>query len=296
VEFGYASQNLTLGLTTGRTLRLAGLNDAGRVRSAVESNLDALRAILLWNADHGIRLFRMSQQLIPFASHPSFPYDWEEEHGAQLRELGRLAARLQIRLSMHPGQFIQPGSPNTDVAARSLAELRYVARLLSLLGAGDLVLHLGGVFGDRDAAAERFVRSLEGDKEILRHLALENDERLWTVEDALGPAAQLGVPVIVDTLHHAINPGSLSLREALDAAFPTWQRPPKAHLSSQDPAKQRGAHAPCVAPEDYFALLDALDEQTADVMVEAKAKEGAILALMDLPAPVPGILVGIARP
>lgn len=286
LRFGYASQNLTLAVTTGHTLRLANLHDADRVRALVETNLDALDAILSWNAAYGVGLFRMSQQLIPFASHPEFPYDWQTVHAPRLRALGTTAARLGIRLSMHPGQFIQPGSPNGDVSARSLAELRYVARLLSLLGASDLVLHLGGAFNDKGAAAARFVRSLEGESEILRVLALENDERVWTVEDALPPARELGVPVIVDTLHHALNPGRLSLREALETARPTWlERRPKVHLSSQDPAKQPGAHAWGVTAADFLHLRDALGERETDIMVEAKGKEEAVLALQRIAAP-----------
>jgi UV DNA damage endonuclease len=279
MRFGYASQNLTLGVTTGHTLRLAGLDDATRVRAVVESNLAGLRTILHWNAEHGVALFRMSQQLIPFASHPRFPYDWEAEHGTELRDLGRLAGQLGIRLSMHPGQFIQPGSPTGDVAARSMAELRYVARLLSLLGASDLVLHLGGAYGNKAAAAAQFVRSLEGQDEILAYLALENDARLWTVEDVLGAARDLSVPVIVDTLHHTLNPGSLTLPAALDAAHPTWSRRQKVHLSSQDPAKQPGAHAWAITPRDYVALREAVGQRPVDVMVEAKGKEEAVLAL-----------------
>ena len=284
IRLGYASQNLTLGVTTGRTLRLANLGDASRVRALVECNLHALRRILHWNAEHGIGLFRMSQQLVPFASHPGFPYDWEREHGPELRELGALALSLDIRLSMHPGQFIQPGSPDGEVAARSLAELRYVARLLTLMNASDLVLHLGGTFGAKASAVTRFVRSLEGEEEVLRYLALENDERLWAVSDVLVPAVQLGVPVIVDTLHHALNPGDWSLHSAIDAACSTWYRRQKVHLSSQDPDKQPGAHAWGVTEEDYGWLLDAVESRSVDVMVEAKGKEGAVLRLLELSA------------
>src|SRR5215207_11591815 len=44
----------------------------------VWENLLGLEAILRWNAEHGVNLFRMGQSLIPFASHPAFPYDWED--------------------------------------------------------------------------------------------------------------------------------------------------------------------------------------------------------------------------
>jgi UV DNA damage endonuclease len=284
LRFGYASQNLTMGLTTGRTLRLANLRDAGKVRGIVAANLADLEAIIRWNAAHHIGLFRSSQQLIPFASHPAFPYDWEEEHANELRRIGGLAQELEVRLSLHPGQFIQPGSPNGEVGPRSVAELRYVARLLTLLAGADsvLVLHVGGAYGDKREAARAFVAAMAGEEETLRYLALENDERIWTVEEVVPVARELGIPAIVDTLHHTLNPGGLDLAGALDLGLPTWPHRPKIHLSSQDPAKQAGAHAFEISVDDFQMLQGALDGRETDVMVEAKGKEKAVLALSAL--------------
>jgi UV DNA damage endonuclease len=280
LRLGYPCENLTLGATTNRTLRLDRLTPE-RVLAKVEANLRDLERILRWNAEKGFRLFRIGQHLIPFASHPAFPYDWENAHGEALARLGALARALGQRLSLHPGQYVNPGSPNREVVARSLAELRYSARLLDRLGAegGVVVLHLGGVYGDRKGTAARFVEALRGEREVLRRLALEPDERLWTAEAVLEVAERLGVPVVVDTLHHALNPGRLSLEEALRLAFATWKDRPKVHLASQDPDKRPGAHAFGVALPDWERLLLALPGP-ADVMVEAKGKELAALPLL----------------
>lgn len=273
IRLGYPCENLTLKASTNHTLRLASLTEE-RARAKVAENLKDLERILRWNAEVGFRLFRIGQHLIPFASHPLFPYDWEKVHGEELRRLGALAKALGQRLSLHPGQYVNPGSPSPGVVERSLAELRYSARVLTLLGAEDgvLVLHLGGVYGDREGALRRFVENLRGEREVLRYLALENDERLWPVEEVLRAAEALGVRVVVDTLHHALNPGRLSLREALGLAFPTWPGRPKVHLASQDPGKRPGAHAFAVAQADWESLLAALPTP-ADVMLEAKGKE-----------------------
>jgi UV DNA damage endonuclease len=286
LRLGYPCENRTLGATTNRTLRLDRLTPE-RVLAKVEANLQDLERILRWNAEKGFRLFRIGQQLIPFASHPAFPYPWERAHGEALARLGSLARALGQRLSMHPGQYVNPGNPNREVVARSLAELRYSARLLELLGAEDgvVVLHLGGVYGDRKGTAARFVEALRG--EILRCLALEPDEKLWTAEAVLAVAERLGVPVVVDTLHHALNPGRLSLEEALRLSFATWKGRPKVHLASQDPAKRPGAHAFGVAQGDWERLLFALPGP-ADVMVEAKGKELAALPLSKKGLPVGG--------
>jgi UV DNA damage endonuclease len=284
VRLGYPAQNLTIPATTNRTLRLASLKDQEKLRGLVRDNISSLETILRWNAERGIALFRIGQGLIPFASHPAFPYDWEAEHGDELRGIGGLARELGIRLSMHPGQYINPGSPKPEVVDRSLTELRYVARVFDFIGSPDsvLVLHLGGAYDDREAATRRFVEALLPEKEVLRYLAIENDERIWTVAETVRAARSLGVPAIVDTLHHALNPGDLTLVEALNLALPTWEARgvrPKLHLSSQDPEKRPGAHAYSVDLRDWHALLSALDGRETDVMVEAKGKEHALVPM-----------------
>ena len=49
----------------------------------IRENLAGLDAVIRWNARPDVRLFRIGQGLIPFASHPEFPYDWEIEHGEE---------------------------------------------------------------------------------------------------------------------------------------------------------------------------------------------------------------------
>jgi UV DNA damage endonuclease len=284
VRLGYPTQNLTIPAGTNRTLRLANLRDKDKVRGLVRENIAGLKTILPWNAAHGIWLFRMGQAMIPFASHPEFPYDWEEEHGPELRQAGKLASELGIRLSMHPGQYIQPGSLKPEVVERSLAELRYVARLFDLIGSTDsvLVLHMGGAYENRATTAGRFASVLRSETEILRYLALENDERVWSVPEIVETANSLGIPAITDAFHHNLNPGGLTLEGALDLSLPTWETRgdrAKLHLSSQDPEKQPGAHAYCVDLGDWWALVDALRGRDADVMVEAKGKEHALVPL-----------------
>ena len=281
IRLGYPTQNLTLPATTNRTLRLASLADAEKVRGIVRENVAGLLEILRWNAERDVMLFRIGQSLIPFASHPAFPYDWEAEHGDELRDTGALALSLDIRLSVHPGQYIQPSSLRPNVVERSLAELRTSARLLSLLGGRDavLVLHLGGAQEGKAAAARRFADALRAEEEVLRYLALENDERIWSLVEVAEVATTLGIPAITDTLHHHLNPGGLTLKEALDLSLPTWKvrdARPKVHLSSQDPEKQVGAHAYSVEAGDWQALGAALGGRGADVMVEAKGKELAL--------------------
>jgi UV DNA damage endonuclease len=141
---------------------------------------------------------------------------------------------------------------------------------------------MGGAHEDRLTTAARFVETMLPETAVLRYLALENDERVWAMPEIVETSLALGIPAIADALHHGLNPGSLTLEEALDLSLPTWEGRgvrPKLHLSSQDPAKQAGAHAYLVEPRDWHSLLCALGGREADVMVEAKGKERALAPL-----------------
>jgi UV DNA damage endonuclease len=88
IRLGYPTQNLTIPASTNRTLRLASLTDVEKLEGLIRENLADLKTILRWNAEHGVGLFRMGQNLIPFASHPAFPYDWVAVHAEDLRVSG----------------------------------------------------------------------------------------------------------------------------------------------------------------------------------------------------------------
>ena len=284
MRLGYPAQNLTIPETTNRTLRMKSLRDVERLKTLIRENITGLKNILGWNAERGIGLFRIGQDLVPFASHPAFPYDWESEHGGELREAGDLARKLGVRLSMHPGQYIQPASPRPEVAERGIAELRYTARVFDLMCAHDAatVLHMGGAHGDKLGTATRFVEAMRPHVDILGYLALENDERTWTASEVVEASRALNIPAIIDSFHHGLNPGGLTLREALDLSLPTWETRairPKLHISSQDPDKRPGGHAYSVNARDWEELLAALGGRDADVMVEAKGKEQALAVM-----------------
>jgi len=253
---------------------------------SVAVSIDALHRILDYLDEVGIRMYRLSSDFVPYATHPDLP-----QFHRQLEE--------HVRLSLHPSQYVVLNAQDEAIAAKSRADLDVQARLLDAMEQGPeavVVLHVGGLYGDREAALDRFVSSFERLSEpARRRLVVENDETSFTVEDCLWIHERIGIPVVFDHQHHRLNPGELSVGEAVRAALATWPEgvTPKIHFSSarlDGREVRRGGtrrieppllrqHADFVDPWTFAELLDEIRDLECDVMIEAKAKDLAVLKL-----------------
>ena len=72
-----------------------------------------------------------------------------------------------------------------------------------------MIIHIGGIFGDKAEAINRFINTCNTrlSERVRRHLIIENDDRLYHVEDVLYIAKHTGLPMVFDNLHNACNPG-----------------------------------------------------------------------------------------
>lgn len=83
--------------------------------------------------------------MFPFASHEKHGYSLEY-CADSLKEAGDLAQRYGHRLTTHPGQFTQLGSPRDAVRGAAVRELNYHSQMLDLMGIdrdGVMVVHVG---------------------------------------------------------------------------------------------------------------------------------------------------------
>lgn len=308
-SLGYVGQNLSLGLTTGRTLRLASVANEARLAEVIAANLASLEAILAWNVEHGIRFFRISSSLVPFASHPDFRLDWRERFAGPLERVAAFAAEHDLRLSMHPGQYTVLNAMKDPVVESAVAELEYHAQVLDAVASegGTITLHVGGAYGEPDAAKERAARAATRLSErALARLTFEHDDTVFDLDDALDVAGAVGVPVVFDIHHHRC----LHRRAAWDDDLPallervaaSWgDRVPKVHVSSARAPGEK-AHADHVGDADLDLALAVLagvgGDRPVDIMLEAKAKEAAVLrqqARLGRAAVKPGTDAGAER-
>ncbi len=285
-RLGFVASVLSEDISTSRTCRLRNATRT-RLRELIKENLHALARVTGFLERHHILLYRITSNLIPFASHRVNPIKWWEEFAPELEVLGSRFRALGVRVSTHPGQFTVLNSPTRSIVKGAIAELAYHARLLGALGAdtsAKIVVHIGGLYaGSEQVAMERFCAvASDLPDAVRRRLVVENDDRLFDAEEALAVARRVGVPVVFDWLHHGANPCRAPLSEVLPAIFATWKTAdgrPKVHLSSQATDGPAGAHAALIEPADALAFFEAAPPLPFDCMLEAKEKDRALLKL-----------------
>ncbi|KAF4974109.1 hypothetical protein FZEAL_8947 [Fusarium zealandicum] len=250
--------------------------------------------MIRWNHKYGIKFMRLSSEMFPFASHQEHGYKLAPFAADALAEAGKVAGELGHRLTTHPGQFTQIGSPRKEVVAAAIRDLDYHDELLSLLKLPEqmnrdavMILHMGGTYGDKGATLDRFRENyVKLSDSVKRRLVLENDDVAWTVHDLLPICEELNIPMVLDYHHHnimfdpSIREGTKDIIDLYERIKKTWTRKgitQKMHYSEQTPSavtpRDRRKHSPRVK------TLPPCDADM-DLMIEAKDKEQAVFELM----------------
>ncbi|KAJ7212917.1 UV-endonuclease UvdE-domain-containing protein [Mycena pura] len=263
-RLGYACLNTILrnkkpartAVFCSRTCRLDSIKKNGIdwVKDIGRQNLEDLLTIIQWNDDNNIRFMRMSSDMFPFASHAKHGYSLEY-CAPLLASVGELATKLGHRLTTHPGQYTQLGSPKPEVVQASVRELAYHGEMMDRMGLGVdsvMIIHGGGTYGDKSATLARIKKTIT---EVLpagvrARLVLENDEMCYSAEDLLPLCEELDVPLVFDYHHDVLHPSSIPRSEIIQRANAIWARRgirPKQHLSEPRPGAvtlmERRAHA-----------------------------------------------------
>ncbi|MFY9115149.1 MAG: UV DNA damage repair endonuclease UvsE [Dethiobacteria bacterium] len=280
MSVGYAC--LPVGVP-GTGLRSCMLKNASEAKLAelIALNLEALEHTIDYNIINEISLFRIGSNLIPFGSSPVNTLPWEEMFAPQLHRIGRKIQNSGMRVSMHPGHYTALSSPRAEVIAGAIEDLHYHNRLLDSLKLGrvhKIVLHIGGTYGDKRKAMDRFIGHCERLDDAMKHrLVLENDERSYSIGDVLEIGFILNLPVVFDTLHHAINPGNNRNNDVywINQCRKTWcagDGKQKIHYSQQDPLKQPGSHSATIRIGEFMNFYKNLEREDVDIMLEVKDK------------------------
>jgi UV DNA damage endonuclease len=255
----------------------------------VTNNLDCLLKILTFNVDHNLLFFRITSDLIPFASHLVCQFDWLTYFKDQLSSIGAFIRSNKVRISMHPGQYTVLNSPDGKILTRSIEELRYHTDVLDALGldaSAKIQVHIGGVYGDKDGSIRRFTERYSNlDTAIKRRLVIENDDRSYTVEDCMKIHGETGVPILFDTFHHELNHSRSPSIDVLAEITKTWQDHdgiPMVDYSSHHVGGLKVNHTESIDNSHFKRFLTVTQPYDFDIMLEIKDKEMSALKAVEM--------------
>lgn len=251
------------------------------VKNAVLNNLESLDNIIEYNLSEGIKMFRITSDLIPFGLDSIKYYNWKVECRDKFLSIGEKIKKYKMRVSFHPGQYTVINSKDINVVENSIKDLRYHTDLLNLLdvdNSNKIILHVGGVYGNKKMAIDRFIENYKLlDEDIRKRLVIENDQLSYNVVDLLYINSKTGVALVFDNLHNKLNPpeSKISESEIIKKFNRTWKEEDgkqKIHYSQQDNSKILGAHSRTIDLNLFKDFIEKIDTDI-DIMLEVKDKD-----------------------
>jgi len=162
------------------------------------------------NLPEQLRMVRIGSNLLPAYTHGDWAYFYRDPSlQARLERayssVGEIARELDVRLSMHPGQFTVLASDNPDVVERSLEEFEYHADIIRWMGYGKnwqdfkCNVHISGRQGP--AGIKAVLPRLS--PEARNCITIENEENAWGLDATL--ELEKDVALVLDIHHHWCN-------------------------------------------------------------------------------------------
>ncbi|MGB3264807.1 MAG: UV DNA damage repair endonuclease UvsE [Microcoleus sp.] len=264
-------------VTRKRLLQLAETEQEKVLRELYADNLKRLDKAIDFCCANNIRLYRMTSALFPFAD-TDLGETVLHSMAEELRNTGDRAISLNIRLVLHPDQFVVLSSDKPDVVKNSIKILATHALILDMLGqprSPYALMNIHGGKGDRTSQLTSVIRDLP--ESIRSRLTFENDEYAYSSSELLEVCLETAVPMVFDAHHHVIHEhlesyDDPSVAEMLAAARTTWSVPELqlVHISNGKEFFADPRHSDLITemPECYY--------QAPWIEVEAKFKELAI--------------------
>ena len=301
IQLGLCCLNMTLRgqkptVFTSRKMVVKSIIEQGidPLKEKIVQNLNDLIKMIEWNEQNGIKVFRLSSELFPHKTNPlvpSYTFDFAVD---LLKQAGKLAKSYNQRLTFHPGQYNVIGTPNEEFFQKTIEELSYHADVLDIMempADSVMVIHGGGVYGDKEATRKRWCENYRRlPEKIKRRLVIENCERCFSIKDCMLVSHEINIPIVFDTHHYEcykiLHPDEKfePPEYYMGYILQSWQKrgiKPKFHVSEQGKGRC-GHHSDYieVIPQYLFDIPEKFNVDI-DIMIEAKKKELAIFKLYE---------------
>lgn len=285
VRLGYVSISMAISATTSSPYTYSEYlksSDLKKLDDVITSNLLNLEKIVNYNIKNNIHFYRISSKIIPLATKDDVTFDYISKYSRYYERIGKKIEDNKMRVDFHPDQYTVLNSTNSTVLTNSMKILEYHYNLLNALNIKDklLVIHVGsGVFG-KENSIKRFINNFKKLPSYIQEIiSIENDDKLFNVEDCLKISKILDIPLVLDYHHYNCNKSYLDIKSVFDS----WNgRVPKVHFSSPKNSKDFRSHSEYINSDDFICFIDVIKgfNMDVDVMIEAKAKDDALFRLV----------------
>jgi UV DNA damage endonuclease len=196
--------------TTVQWLNRQSRNDAEqRLWDIMVHNIDAYRRLIEYvgSLPQGLRMVRLGSDVLPVYTQSDWRYYWRLPDVVaycerEFAKVGEIARRLDVRLSMHPGQFTVLASDDEGIVERSIEEFEYHTDVIRWMGYGRQFqdfkcnVHISGRKGP--AGIKDALKRLS--PEARNCITIENDENKWGLEHSLELVDDCAL--VLDIHHH----------------------------------------------------------------------------------------------
>ncbi|HAQ08790.1 MAG TPA: UV DNA damage repair endonuclease UvsE [Bacillus bacterium] len=263
----------------------------GKLERIAISNLENCLRLLKHNKANDIHFFRLSSRLIPLANHEELS-DWKYMRALKepLKDIAEFLHSNPMRVDFHPDHFVLMNTLKKDILNTSVKTLAMHHALLKGMEIDTehrCVLHVGGVYDDKEKALEQFIHNWGLISPRLQSMIiLENDDTSFMLNDTLYLCEKLGIPLVFDYHHHLAHHEDENWAAQWERVIGTWghsKLPVKMHISSPRSEKEFRAHAEYVDVHMFMDFLNGIKGSIPEIhcMIEAKKKDLALFQLAD---------------
>lgn len=256
--------------------------DIDKLDRVIISNLKSLNNIIDYNIKNNIHFYRISSKIIPLATKDDVKFDYTNKYKSYYDTIGKKISDSKMRVDFHPDQFCVLNSVKSDVVSNSVKILEYHYNLLNMLNVNDkiLILHVGSSTFGKENSISRFINNFNKLPIYLRKcIAIENDDKVFNVNDVLKISKVTSIPVVLDYHHHLCNKSDFSFVDI----FNSWGNSRvKMHFSSPKNKIDYRSHNEYINGDDFINFIEILKkyDRDIDIMLEAKGKDDSLFRLV----------------
>lgn len=292
VRLGYVALSKTIEDTTSHTMTytsyISSNRDDKKLDKIIRDNLSALSLLIDYNIKNNIHFYRLTSKLIPLATHKDVNFDYLNKYIDEFDKIGKKIRLSNMRVDTHPDQFAVINSTRTEVIDNTNRILKYHYNMLKLLGIDPvIILHVGSSEFGKEKSITRFINNFKKlEPCIQKSIIIENDDKIYDVNDVLDLCNKINVPFVLDYHHHICNNMSnIDLKDYIPKIFATWgNKIPKIHFSSPKSKlkKEFRSHNDYIDVFSFIEFINILKpfNINVDIMIEAKEKDDALFRLV----------------